>query len=369
MKRCAPYLRIVAFVAIVVLSVSGLDYLLAPSGYIRYLMHQVTESDQNMDLIFLGASHTRSAINPQPVADKLNVNAYSLGIPGETVLDSYYLTEQALEHNDIKTVVYDADFQYWIIPQMSGQVYQSFVYSQLQSPKIKLEYIKNNRNTMEFRTVIGHRSSYDMSLSGIKQNLSMKKSAEYKNYSIGGALTPDANGPYVGRGFFLRELSGNEPGGKDFVVQTYAQCHEPLTDSAKDAFARIKALCDEKGIELIAVTSPIDPTACEVIDMQFQHDQLNAFFESQGVKYYDFNMALETVVPRRDADYGDYEGHMGGELTTIYSTQLANLLSDVKNGTYDASKYFYSSFADMYANMQKDYEKTTGLSWHVGEGA
>lgn len=35
-------------------------------------------------------------------------------------------------------------------------------------------------------------------------------------------------------------------------------------------------------------------------------------------------------VPRDDCDYGDQEGHMGGQLAEIYSKALANLLYDRK---------------------------------------
>ena len=54
---------------------------------------------------------------------------------------------------------------------------------------------------------------------------------------------------------------------------------------------------------------------------------------------------------------------MGGQLAEIYSKALANLLYDRKNDGVDESKYFYSTFEDMYKNMKQDYTKETGNEW------
>lgn len=98
--------------------------------------------------------------------------------------------------------------------------------------------------------------------------------------------------------------------------------------------------------------------------MSTVHDTMSEFFVNEcGLEYYDFNKALMSSVPRDDCDYGDQEGHMGGQLAEIYSKALANLLYDRKNGGVDESKYFYSTFEDMYKNMKQDYTKETGNEW------
>ena len=67
--------------------------------------------------------------------------------------------------------------------------------------------------------------------------------------------------------------------------------------------------------------------------MSTVHDTMSEFFVNEcGLEYYDFNKALMSSVPRDDCDYGDQEGHMGGQLAEIYSKALANLLYDRKNG-------------------------------------
>ena len=41
------------------------DFCFAPSGYVRFILHEVNRKDTQYDTIILGASHARSAINPE----------------------------------------------------------------------------------------------------------------------------------------------------------------------------------------------------------------------------------------------------------------------------------------------------------------
>ena len=73
----------------------------------------------------------------------------------------------------------------------------------------------------------------------------------------------------------------------------------------------------------------------------------------QNVPYYNFNKARLSVLDRSDLDYGDKEGHMGGELAEEYSEVLAEVLKGHFNGTLDETKYFYNTFDEMYKEMEE----------------
>ena len=83
------------------------------------------------------------------------------------------------------------------------------------------------------------------------------------------------------------------------------------------------------------------------------NDVLSQFFEEQNVPYYNFNKARLSVLDRSDLDYGDKEGHMGGELAEEYSEVLAEVLKGHFNGTLDETKYFYNTFDEMYKEMEE----------------
>ena len=67
----------------------------------------------------------------------------------------------------------------------------------------------------------------------------------------------------------------------------------------------------------------------EEAGMETVNDVLSQFFEEQNVPYYNFNKARLSVLDRSDLDYGDKEGHMGGELAEEYSEVLAEVLKDI----------------------------------------
>ena len=65
------------------------------------------------------------------------------------------------------------------------------------------------------------------------------------------------------------------------------------------------------------------------------------------------------ILPRDDVDFGDMEGHMGGELAEKYSEVLATLLNDRKDGSLDTDKYFYDSFSELYKHTYRDRRNKT----------
>ena len=120
-----------------------------------------------------------------------------------------------------------------------------------------------------------------------------------------------------------------------------------------EAITLAKKYCDDNGIELICVTSPITPGVMKTLGMEKVDGLFTSFFEEQNVTYYNFNKARLDILARKDTDYGDKEGHMGGELAERYSEVLAEVLKGHFNNTLDKSKYFYDTFEQMYEEMEE----------------
>ena len=99
--------------------------------------------------------------------------------------------------------------------------------------------------------------------------------------------------------------------------------------------------------------------------MEIWNDVFSQFFEEQNVPYYNFNKARLSVLDRSDPDYGDKEGHMGGELAEEYSEVLAEVLKGHFNGTLDETKYFYNTFDEMYKEMEEQKMSFTTVAFFV----
>ncbi len=365
-EKIRPYIRCLIFLAILAFVFAGLDFVFSPSGYVRYIMHELNRKDTNYDTVIVGASHARSAINPYKLDEKLGVNSINAAIPGAAVDDNYYQIEEIIKHNDVKTIIYDVDYQYWVKDQPKANFNRSFVYQQL-GLKTKLEYLKNNYKYIDLRNICTNRLAYKVKLKNIERNLSVKTKSSYWNYDIeatfgkNGYVT-EADGPYVGKGYSYRLVSGDKPGGR-IVDQWVGRQNSDFDELPIEYFDKIKALCDKNNIRLVCVISPITPSSVKYLGLETTHKKFKEFFSARGVEFYDFNDVKMSVLPRCDTDYGDLEGHMGGRVADQYSELLASFLKDCSDGSYDKSDYFYSSFQDMYDNYKKDYTEATGLEW------
>lgn len=207
-NKILKYVRAVVFIAIVAGLIKCMDYAMMPSGYIRYIIHETdnADTDDGYDNIIIGASHARSAINPVKLDEAgASDNAFNLAIPGETVTDSYYLLMESDRHNNVKRVIYDLDYQYWC-NYAEREFEDCFIYTWLPFSNVKLKYIADNLLTKDFRTVYSKRWAYEISPSAIMNNLKVKSSAAYRNYSMDAVEIHDAGGPYAAKGFFYRDM-------------------------------------------------------------------------------------------------------------------------------------------------------------------
>ena len=206
---------------------------------------------------------------------------------------------------------------------------------------------------LDIRNAFTKKNVYLCTPGSVAVNVKQKNSEAYKNADIYSLDVADANGPYMGKGFFSRVTSGSMPGGDDYIETWIGRQNMGFSDMAVTKFKQIKKYCDDNGIELICVTSPITPGVMKTLGMEKVDGLFTSFFEEQNVTYYNFNKARLDILARKDTDYGDKEGHMGGELAERYSEVLAEVLKGHFNNTLDKSKYFYDTFEQMYEEMEE----------------
>lgn len=333
------YLRSLVFVSIVVVVMMLLDYALVPSGYIRFVIHEVN-AGENYDCIVVGASHGRSDINPYMLDESgLTDNAFNLSIPGETVIDTHYLIREADRTNDIRTVIFDLDYQYWCdYPERAFG--DCFIYTWLPMDVVKASYVYDNLWEKDFRTTYSKRWAWVISSDEIKKNIETKKSAAYKNYDIEAVEVRDAGGPYVGKGFFSRN-----PVSDKGEHETVAFDEGKISQKVVDAFDKTVDYCKKNDIELICISSPITPNSIVMKEMVGAHDYFVELCAKKNVEYIDFNLASFEDLPRTDEDFIDWDGHMNGEMAQRYSVVLAKEILARKEGR-DGVR-FYSSYEKM----------------------
>jgi hypothetical protein len=185
MNKYKSLLKCIVFCLGIVLIVAAFDYGFGQVGYVRYIIHEVDNPKENYDTIVLGASHARSAIDPQKFDDKLGTNSLSMAIPGEIIKDSYYLLKESARNNNIKKVILDIDYQYWFEPQREGYSNESFIYSQLSwTSPVKWQYLFDNMDNLDVRYAFTKRLSYLCSPTGLTTNIKTHRTIKTIIYII-----------------------------------------------------------------------------------------------------------------------------------------------------------------------------------------
>ena len=107
----------------------------------------------------------------------------------------------------MKKVVLEMDYQYWTNDEARDSEFGDlFEYVQLPMSKVKLEYIRDELIDKDFRTVYFKKLAYTSDFSEVKYNIKTKLTKEYRDYDISAVKVCDANGPYMGRGFFTGRI-------------------------------------------------------------------------------------------------------------------------------------------------------------------
>lgn len=336
--KVLKYIRAAVFVAFIVGLVKCMDFVMMPSGYIRYIIHAVgnPDTEEGYDCVVLGASHGRSSIDPKYMIESgYAKNPLSLCIPGESVVNSYYLLKEACRNNNVKKVVLEMDYQYWTNDETRDSEFGDlFEYIQLPMSKVKLEYIGNELMDKDFRTVYFKKLAYTSDFGEVGNNIKTKLTKEYRNYDISAVKVCDANGPYMGRGFFYRENNNEEK--PDFWVQEWSE--NDISNKVIQYFHKIVDYCNDNDIELVCITEPITTTAVVKGPSQYANSFFKDICSDNNVRYIDFTLLKSDVFDITDSDFCDWEGHMYGEAAERFSKIMSEVMVN------DSKEYFCDSY-------------------------
>ncbi|MGI5990265.1 MAG: hypothetical protein ACOX78_08435 [Lachnospiraceae bacterium] len=334
-------LRFVAFFAVFFLLVKGCDYVFMPYGVTEFLLRNVGKEDEDYDFIIVGSSHAAYAYDPQVISDSLDVNAYTLAVPGETVNQSIDVIKYAIETNHVKTVLFDVDWQYfWNEETESGQLYETKYYAVTPMSETKISELFRNCSTYDIRGAISGASIYQLTLREICHNLYVKSTDSYKNATVDEVNKKGMPDNYQGRGWFSAPDMTEDPGGKDYVDSMVDESQSEFAQVQLEKMAEIKNLCDAHGVRLVCFSVPTTPYAESVWDLDNIHTQLASYFDSVGIEWYDGYYLKQSVFPRTNTDFRDLEGHITGSAGSRYTQVVAEIIQKVADGTYVESDYF-----------------------------
>lgn len=315
------------FVLICAAATALLNYGLIPSNVVRVNLHYL-DNGESYDTIFLGTSHGQYGIDPETVDGITGGNSLNLCMADEYPDDSYYILKLACEKQNPKRIVYELDPSYWMLEQRQGST-QIFFYKEFPLSWAKVEYFFGKIMELDFRSTLAPWGYYRSEYANMGKTIAVKQSEAYKNYDPSVLEIPA--GHYGGYGFLYRDrIEGEEKGTFNNVPFDESKIQE----KAVRYFEKIVRFCEEKGIELIVITTPVPKETTDAYADSYEAADryFGELMSGYGLTYYNFNQIQSDVLSRSMEGYWDYDGHMDGIRAKEFSQVLGTMLYEMDQG-------------------------------------
>lgn len=330
---------------------NALKYILYDDSqsYTRLLFHQLYESDENIDIIFVGSSHVYRTFNPLVTDAIFNEYTFNMGSSSQFLDGSFAMIKEACRYHDVNQVYLEL---YYGITEGTDydertQMSATYEVSDPMRPSFnKLQFLLNASSPDYYSNgfILARRNWEKIfDLQYIMNTISKKQSPEYKNYEW---MDPGNGDYYVDRGFFANDtivadnvyLNKQAYGSVDSAINNV----NPDSDWYKSLISIIE-YCHNKGIKLVLFVTP-EPEWTIVGKGNYQeyYKSISNIAKEYNTPFYDFNLCKPTYFNANDRNLFKDEDHL--------NTNGANLFSDIFGrfftGQIDEEALFYSSYTE-----------------------
>lgn len=268
----------------------NINYRLGSNGHMNTRMKEVKET-KNIDLLFLGSSHTYRGFDPRIFPLK----TFNLGSSAQTPIQTQILLKRYLNQLNPKTIIYE------VYPEpLSGDGVES-----------STDIISNDINdwySFEMALKINHIKIYNTLLFGwFRDALSMNK-----NFSESNIKDLDT---YIKGGYVERQITYFNPSKQKNHEPKKA---EPIKDYQLKAFKENIQMIINRGINLILVQAPVPKQSYQTYNKHEYDSLMNSF----QVPYYNFN----ELVQLDDSLHFYDDNHLNQNGVKLFNLKLLELL-------------------------------------------
>ena len=331
---------------LVSLCLFGLDYVLSDDSksYARIQMHELYEQE-DIDSLFLGASHVYGGLNPAVTDEVWNQNTFSCSTSSQRINTSYALLKEADKVADIDTCYLEMSAKGVTKEVGEGLLDEVYRVADYLKPSWnRVSYLLNAVPSEQYvnafwRTRRNWKSIY--SLSKMKRTISNKRTEAYKNYEY---ATDTEH--YVGKGFihFTAEFNNVAIGIREPIKN-------PVSEDYRHYFQKTVEYCRENDIKLICFGIPLCEFTMETIgNYDVYYKEAKELCEQYGVPYYDFNLANPAVLDLQDNDFRDVN-----HLNAAGAEKFSRVFAEFFAGKIDEEKLFYDSYEQKRNHLTKRF--------------
>lgn len=318
MKRKYRGYQIFIFFILLAVLVAGFSAFIRPIDYQAYDILAVkrkvqameSEPENSLDVLFLGDSESCDVYSPVQLYGQQGFTSYNTGSRAQRITDSYAILEEELKRQSPKVVVLEVNTLFTqdtlyntsdqteaFVEKLIPMVHYHSFYKQLAIPEL---------------------------ISGMN--------AEYAKAS-------------VLKGFWYRSISVPYTGRKDYMKSEVNELS--ISDETKEYLEKITSLVQEKGIQLVLVSSPSPKNWTEgknksITEWAIEHD----------VPFLDLNEKLDEIGIDWSTDTRDGGDHVNFSGTMKINGYIGSYLKETYQLVDHRRDNTYQSWSDLYASSK-----------------
>lgn len=275
------------------------------------------ENNIKAEVLTLGSSHVLYGVNPEIIEKELDLKAYNLAHTGQKIEQSYFLLKESISNNQIpKIVVLDI---FGVFLESEAYDYNGFskTYNYLKKDNIKKEYLESSGFELSKLKILDTHTNWKfMDRKNFKNSLFYEDKFSVRKLYNGYFYESDSNISDV-EVEKLKDMSQN----RAYIIR------EELSTKELDYIVKIKKLCIENNVDLIAIKIPVINYYLDGEKYSLLNKKIESFMKNQNISYIDYNLKANWEKIELDylKDFLD-NGHLNQNGAKKLTDDLKNIL-------------------------------------------
>ena len=279
----------------------------------------------SVDVLFIGSSHSYCGFSPQEFYDRYGIRSYNLGSSSQSMWLSYYWLKEALKTQSPKIVVLEV---FYIREENGNEASVQKALSYMKWSRNKADAVRvavSQFPELSFKSFLLPNIRFHDRWSKLKEEdyllPELRRTGALKGYAPTFERIGESEKYTVIRGDSAQEGSG-------IVFRPESSQQRQCPAISMEYLDKITALCKEKGITLILAKNPSSRWDIE------EYNAIKAYAESNGLPYYDLNVAKYYTA--MDYDFGS-DNRDGGHANIWGAEKIADLMGEILVNEYGAA--------------------------------
>lgn len=334
-----------------------LTFLMEPLRGSSGTMWEEYYMEDELDMIFVGASFCSAASDPYIFNEKLGVKSFNMGTPLQGIEQNVSAIKTALEDHDIKTIVVNMGF---FVLQMDS----------IDQAELSFENMKARKNSGVAGIYDGLRYMWHEEVRNTEKSINYlfpwlynqeDVSWEFISKNVASKIDALKNGTdekIVSRKGY-RYYLGEEGSKTKWEINSFRYYPQELDSKLVAEFEELLALCSKEDVDVIVVNTPhpvYDVVSCYET-YEKNEELVTELCAKYEIDYYNFSLAKPEIFDVKTAYFYDFE-HLNDDGAKVFSTDFCEFLERRAIGE-DMSKYFYSveEFLSMHGSLLEEWKE------------